>query len=354
MQTPEQTVEVELSTGPVDVEIPSQSDSIATTKTDQPATSGSSAVEVEVASTETSAAPAGPSPAEALAEMQVKLDDMNRRAEADRKARDEAEQLAMHAAAEAEKSRTTVFEAQVRAAKADISSITNALAAEEAEAEQAERALAHGIKNQDAALVAKAQRALSRAEVRITQLNDGKAQLEGNLEKFTARGPAAVKPSQQAQQQQRPAAPSTGDPVQDYIASRTPRTRDYLQAKDRSWVADPAMTSKLTRAHHAALGQGHVIESDSYFDFIDQEMGAKKAAAPAQMEIQPARKQAPAAPVTNKAASTPAPATSMKVRLTEGQVAAAKALGMSITEYAARVHKMSQPGWNGPRFGTQS
>lgn len=285
-------------------------------------------------------------PDPAVAELQAQLERFKERSKQDRAARAEAERKAQSHEAEIANNKQELAQTRLHA-------IVNAIHAEKSEAETLKQALRKAHTDGDADGVADITMKLGEIGSRMASLNDGKSQLETYLK--NPRRPEAPK-----RQPQRPAAveadaddEGSGDPVEDYIAAKTPRIQQFLRSRDRTWVADPKVNRKLVAAHHSALAEGYVEETPGYFAFIDEHMGVKveqpKKAAPPR---QAAKASVPAAPVSAKAATSPPSATSnMRVTLTPGQQQAAKDLGIPLAEYARRVWQMQQPHYEGPKFG---
>lgn len=288
--------------------------------------------------------PPGPDP---VVELRTQLAAMEARAESERRAREYAEQDASRSRAEVEQSRVNLQHTQLQA-------ISNAIAAEQADADALERGYAQALRAGDHATAAKCQRAMARIESRLVQLEDGKVNLEQAIRSpQPAQERRQPRPQDQPQRDARPApAATSSDPVEAYLQTRTPRVQAFLKSRDRSWLTDKRMNDKLVAAHHLAKSENYVEDTDAYFEYIDQQMGVKKAApAPAALAQRvPAKKTIPAAPTSRAASSNQSGVSGTTVHLTPRQRDAARALGMTEAAYAERVWRMSQPNWEGPRF----
>lgn len=312
-------------------------------------------VEVEPAP-EAPAKPAEPDPA--VAELRAQLDQMTRnahmerqRSDNERSLREEAEANAVKALEVAEARRYSQMQAQAQA-------ISNAIAAEKADAESLKQQLRSAREGQDIDRETEIGMKLGEIGARIAQLKDGKDQLEVALKAPPRKPilPASNRerlPERRAEPQPQPQQPPTsGDPVEDFIQRLSPRTQGYLRARDRNWVADERSNTKLRGAHQIAIADGHNIDSDTYFEKIDEIMGYKTKADPVVPAAPVARRAAvAAAPVTHKGATNPSAVNGKTVTLTPRQQQAAKDLGIPLAEYAKRVYEMNKPTWGGPKFG---
>lgn len=278
-------------------------------------------------------------------ELRRQLEELSRKAEDERRAREaevtkraEAEAFALRIAREAEQKDADLIEARIQA-------VTSAISAEEAEMERAEALLRHANSKRDVTLQTQAQKAMIAIQQRMKDLKDGQEALANQRETLSKR-PPIVAPRVEA------------TPDREQVLSRySPRTQTYLRSRDASWLSDPKQQNMLRSAHFAAVAADLKPDTDAYFEAIDRHMGKTSdpapTPAPAQREPLPVSKSTPAAPPTAKAASLPT-GNKITVKLTPSQVEAAKSMGLTAAEYAKRVHLMSQPGWNGPRFGSNS
>jgi hypothetical protein len=276
-------------------------------------------------------------------ELRQQLEELSRKAEEERRAReDEArrrvdlEKSFLRVAAEKEAQDREIIEARQQA-------VTSALAAEEAEMERAESMMRHANAKNDSTLFVQAQKAMISISSRIEKLKEGQEALAEQQAAIAKRPPINAPPQS--------AAPTSRDQI---LSRYTPRTQDYLRNRDSSWLTDPKNQNMLRSAHFAAAAQGLQPDTEAYFLAIDKHMGHGQQ--PAAVEPAPApkpiQKSAPAAPPTTKSASSPT-GNKVIVKLTPSQVEAAKAAGKTPAEWAKRIHIMSQPGWNGPKFGNQ-
>lgn len=341
----EQPVEVKID----DVAAPASD--VAPKIENTPAVEAPQEVEIKL---EEQAAPAPPAPDEPdpISELKNQLLAMERRAEVERRGREAAEEEARQRAYEADRAAYEAERQRFVAMDAQRQAIVNAIHAEKADAEGLKRQLREASEAQDFDRIAEINMQLGQIGARLSELDEGRRQVEGYLRQQPRR---EAPPERQPPRKAAPPQPAA-DPVDAFIANLTPRSQTYIRNRDRSWVADERTNLKLRAAHMKAMAEGIEQDSDAYFAKIDDEMGFKKAEPKPAAAIQPKKPTAPAAPVTHKAAS-PAAANNtggLTVKLSPRQVQAAKDLGISVSEYARRVHAMSQPSFNGPKLGQNS
>lgn len=276
-----------------------------------------------------------------LQAIQERADRTRQDAERERQAREEAERQAQQYQAD-------VIAARMQVLQSNHQTIVASINTEKADGDALERAYANALARNDHATAAKCQRALAKVESRLLQFEDARLQLEDQIKA----GPAALQ-RQFPRPAAAPAAPAqpAGDPVDNYIATRSPRVQKFLKENPREWLSDSTKNAKLMAAHHMALSEGHVEESNSYFDFVKSYMEPPQRAAPAR-EVKPARKAVPAAPAsTTRSASASANGVAeTRIRLSAADRAAAAANGVSEAEWARRIFLMRQPNYDGPKF----
>jgi hypothetical protein len=181
--------------------------------------------------------------------------DLQRQLEAERAGRAIAEQRATTAQAEAGQFKTQAEQSQYTA-------ISRALDAANGAAEGAEAKYAAAMDAGDYKAAAKAQSEMARIAAQQTQLEAGKSQME-----------AIRKSPQYNQPQQQRVDPNSFD---GRISNATPRTQGWLRAHPEC-VTDPEKNAEALLAHQRAVKLGHVPDSDSYFQFVEQTMGYQAA-----------------------------------------------------------------------------
>jgi len=138
-----------------------------------------------------------------------------------------------------------------------IDTIENGIAQVEADAEAAERAYAVAFEAGDAAAVARANRAMQRAEVQRGEL----IQARDSLKQAATR----QHPQQREQQPQRRAP---ADPVEAVAASLSPTSAAWIRAHPEC-VTDPKMNARMLAAHNLALADDIKPDTPEYFERIE-------------------------------------------------------------------------------------
>jgi hypothetical protein len=62
------------------------------------------------------------------------------------------------------------------------------------------------------------------------------------------------------------------DPFEDYLSGFSPRDAQWLR-EHRDYVVDPQKSAKVQGAHHFALGEGHALGSDEYYNYVNRLLG---------------------------------------------------------------------------------
>jgi hypothetical protein len=62
---------------------------------------------------------------------------------------------------------------------------------------------------------------------------------------------------------------STGDPFEDHVSQFSTPSAQWMR-EHRDWVTDPRKSSKLTGAHHMAVGDGYTPDTDEYFNHVEK------------------------------------------------------------------------------------
>jgi len=259
-------------------------------------------------------------PEDGIAELKARLESEQKlRFEAENRAR-QAQQTATKAAAEVEGSKLHILNGAIDKLKR--------------ESEYSKTRYKDALASGDYDTAAQIQEAMSINAAKMLQLQNGKASLEERLE-----NPA-------------PAAPQASDPVEQVASQLSPRSANWIRSHPQC-VTDPRMYQKMVGAHNIAMSEGFVVDSDAYFDAIEQTMGFKKqpvvvpddgedvnlsaASAPTQK-----RTSVPAAPTTRTASGTGN--NKQVVRLTSEMREMASMMGMTPEDYAKNMVALRKEG----------
>jgi len=248
------------------------------------------------------------------------IEELNRRLQAERQAREEAEKRAREAAARANQAANEVEDTHLHLVKNAIDTVKR-----DQEILKANIKEAWSIGDYDKA--AEYQEMMSSNSAKLLQLEHGFQEMQN-------RPPV------------RPVAPppSNVSPVDDLIQRVTPLSAQWLQ-NNRDNLKDPRSFRIMARAHEDAVDHGIIPESDEYFRFVESRLGFSKgetappepamsaAAAPVQRRQSP-----PAAPVSRQP-STSSGNKPHVVKLTPEQREAARISGVTEEEYARQMIK---------------
>lgn len=212
----------------------------------------------------------------ALQELVDQYKEATAREEAANRRAAQAEQEAARHRAEAEASKKQVANSQ-------LDTVTTALNAAKADAEQAKRDIrvAKDAGDVDAEIEAQDRLAQARADER--RLDEARTDLE-----YRSKQPAKRE------------APPT-DPVEAFVRGRTEPTANWLRAH-ADFIRDPRKQHKLTAAHYDAEGEGLVADTPEYFAHVEKFLGITKGSetvsksAPTEASQVKPRASAPVAP----------------------------------------------------------
>lgn len=223
----------------------------------------------------------------------------------ERRQRIAAEQEAIRARQEATTARGEVIDSQYGTVESGLS------AAQEA-ADAAEREYKAAFEASDGAAMAKAQRSIARAEATISRLTEAKSDLD------TRKAKAPIEAEQVREQ---PRQVVHDDPVEAYVANRTPPTAKWLRAHPE-FVTDQRKNAKLTAAHYDADAAGITVDTPEYFEHVEKFIGIAKTNGKAP-EPRTRRATVPAAPV-NGGGGSAGSSSGQIVNLTRAEARAAE------------------------------
>jgi len=259
-------------------------------------------------------------PEDGIAELKARLEEEKKlRFEAENRAQ-QAQQTATKAAAEVQDS--------------NLQLITGAIDKLKRESDYLKSHFKEAMTSGDYDAAAQIQETMSLNAAKLLQLQNGKASLEERL----------ANPQ--------PAAPQSNDPVERVASTLSPRSAAWIRAHPQC-ITDQRMYQKMVGAHNIAMADGYIVDSDAYFDAIEQQLGFRKAS-PAQVDdgedialsaaAAPVQKRnAPAAAPTTRTASG-TPSKSQVVRLSSEMREMASMMGMSPEDYAKNMVALKREG----------
>jgi len=117
------------------------------------------------------------------------------------------------------------------------------------------------------------------------------------------------------------------------------RSADWVR-RHPEHVVNGALSPAVLSAHYSAVSNNLAPDSEEYFAYVDRSLGGARAA-PVQQETSRAPTAAPVARDVAQSPGAPRPGT---VRLTASEVATAKALDMSLEDYARHKRTLQDEG----------
>lgn len=249
--------------------------------------------------------------------LEVKVDDalasLKSQLEAEKAANAAAIERAKAAESQAAEARAESAKFQNTAQQAQYDAVSRALEGTQAALKTAKQDYATAMQEGDYVRAGDATAAISAAAQRLSQLEDGKAQMEA------MRARPAPQPQRQAPQSQ-----------------FSPRTTQWLQANPQV-QQDPVLGAEVHAAHLRAVAAGYIADTDAYFDFIEQRVGLKQAEPPTR---QNQRQPMYAAPVQPQARQPSGKQANGQFYMLPWMRDAAKVAGVSDEAWAREYKKM--------------
>jgi len=251
------------------------------------------------------------------------INQLKKRLEDEQKARAEAERRANEAQQVAQKAQREVQDG-------DYQLIVSAIDKAKSNSELLKNAYAESMAAGDYRRVADIQEALALNANKLATLENGKTALENKLKQ----------PVQQV----------ANDPVEEFASRLTPRSAAWIR-NNPDYARDPSKYDAMVRAHNHAMGEGHVPDSDSYFQHVEMRLGMRRQPEPevdeevvsvAATPVQKRTSVPPTAPTTRVASNTSGKPTT--VRLTAEQREMASMMGYTPEEYAKNMVALKREG----------
>ena len=195
----------------------------------------------------------------AVADLVSQYKELEAESERRKTEKDEANLRAAEARTEADHARREAAEARTSAVSSQLDTITTALSSAQSEVESAKKDIRNAIAVGDADAQADAYERLADAKARAMRYDEAKADLE--VQK--------ARPVTQTRT-------ANVDPVEAYVANRSPQTAQWLRA-NRDYVIDPNKNKKLTAAHYDAEAEGLRADTPEYFAHVERFVGIRKA-----------------------------------------------------------------------------
>lgn len=241
------------------------------------------------------------------------IEELKRRLEEEKKAREDAEIRAQEAYKAAQDAAQREREARERATKAstevedvNLTLVKNAIDSVKRDQEIYKANYRAAMASGDFDAAADAQEGMSMAAAKLLQLENGKTALENSKS-----------------QPREPERPTVTDPVEALAAQLSPRSAAWVR-RNPQFARDERLYRRMIAAHEIATGDGLEPDSDDYFAAIETTLRLRQAPAAPVPERQVAP---PAAPVNRDTRSN-------TVRLSAEEREMAQMMGMTDKEYA--------------------
>lgn len=238
-----------------------------------------------------------------LSTLQTRTEETARQRDEALRREQEANQRAADATRQATEARTEVVETQY-------DTVVSGITAAESEATSAEEAYQQAFSSGDAVAATKAQRRMSEAVSKLGRLQEAKA----DLETVAKRKEPPVGGDQRTTQTQPQTRTQQGDPSEAFLATRTPKTQQWLRDHPdmltavslrfvgKATTEQNKIGAKLSAASSDAEAEGLTPDTPEYFAHIEKFVGLKKA--DTRQTTTTRRPAAPTTPVSYSAGGT--------------------------------------------------
>lgn len=256
------------------------------------------------------------------------IQEMKRRLETEKRAREDAERRAYESAQQARKA-----DSESKDTKYHL--VVNAIETVKGRADALKTAYKEAMSVGDYDKLAEIQESMSINASRLTKLEDGRRQMEAY-----AKQPVEPMP---------PPPARIEDVVENMARTVSPKSGEWIRSR-KDVLRDDRSIKKMFRAHEDAVDDGLEPDTDEYFEFIDSRLGVKKhveqpiqteASADSPLSSASAPKKAPPPPAAPVSRGNGRPNV---VRLSREQAETAKMLGMTEAEYAKNMVELRREG----------
>lgn len=229
--------------------------------------------------------------------------------------------------------RQRALDAETEVAVVKTGAVTTVIDSLQKDKETARRDLKAAHEAGDWDKVADATDRLSQANARIAEAERGKLELE-----------AAAK-----QPRREPFQPAVQDSVEMIARGMSPSSADWVRRHPEHVVGD-RLSDSVMSAHYSALANGLKADTNEYFAYIDRSVAPQRQES--QRDERETSRSPTAAPVSRDVAQAPGQQRPGRVRLTPNEVATAKALDVSLEDYARHKRDLIEEGKIGGRLAS--
>ena len=182
------------------------------------------------------------------------IQEMKRRLEVERRAREDAERRAYESAQQAHKANSEVKDTNYQL-------VVNAIETVKGRADALKSSYKEAMSVGDYDKLAEIQEAMALNASHLTKLEDGRRQMEAYAKQPVE--PVAPPP------------PRIEDVVENMARSVSARSAEWIRSRKEA-LHDDRSIKKMFRAHEDAIDDGLEPDTDAYFEFIDARLGVKK------------------------------------------------------------------------------
>jgi hypothetical protein len=291
----------------------------------KPEESNDDELKVEVSDEKEVAKAAEPEETKAV-DPETGINELKKRLEIEKLARQEAERRAHEASQKAQRANSETKDANYQL-------VVNAIETVKGRSDALKKSYADAMNVGDFEKAASIQEVLAVNANQLAELKRGEKKMKEQME-------AAEK-----QEEVRPVEPPKGEIVDQLAAAVSPRSAAWLKS-NRDNIKTERDARKMFRAHEDAIDDGIEPDTDDYFSFIEQRMGLRtkepvQEESPMSQASAPAPKKAPSPPSAPVSRGGQRPNV---VRLTRDQVEMAKMMGMTEAEYAKNMVALQREG----------
>lgn len=245
------------------------------------------------------------------------IEDLRRQLEEAKTGRVDAERRAMEASEHARQASEQAFRASNEVENANMTLVAGAIDSLTRESSILKADYRAALSTGDYEAAADAQEAMARTQARLLHLENNQEALKN------------------------PPRTQTADPLDEITSNLQPRSAAWVKAHPE-YGRDPRLRAKMVAAHHIAVADGHTVESDAYFEAVEDVLKLRKPAVEAPVVVDEPLTEA-AEPVQRRSSPPPAAPVSREtlngtranvVRLTSEERETAAMMGMTDQEYA--------------------
>lgn len=262
------------------------------------------------------------------------VEDLRRQMEELKREKERAEQQARMHAEEAQRASAVVQDARTEQLLIYEQSAKQALEANRRALDGAKAAFKTAMESGDYDGAAEAQAAIADATQNIKAAQYQATQIAQYKQQIT---------SQAGNTESRVSAPQQNDTASRYGVDPNSRSGRWINKNSDKWERDPVFRQKALLADAQARADGVELDSDDYFDRLEEATGLREVTRPERQAHRPQAGATAAAP-TRSGGSEVRGAEPSRIRLTAAEMEAAQIAGLTPTQYAKNMLALQREG----------